>query len=752
MDIKIKDFTDVNAENEKLLAILDQICRENSLDYFAIAGFLSNAVLNNNFDCLNPGLKIELGLIRDDFDKLSEVINAYAEEYEFKVSTENKKGVPGFQIIITKPYCIENELYKITGNSKIYISVFDFVPDEKAERELYYAQVGSLRSKYNMYVKRYQQKTKKSLKPKEIYKFMRKKIKYNGSWLSQGYEDLLRETTKCKESGYIRRLVPSTSRQVLYEDIFPTKRIKFSDIEINIPNNPGCWIDAKDRYLDDYNLAREGLLADIGRICKENSFEYFAFANLLIGAVHYEDFIPEDFKSAAEIGLIRSEFDKLIGILENNSEKFGFRIITENENGLPTFKCKVQREFTAFNGIMKKNAEIVINAFDFVPDSLPQRKAFFRGIAIKNKLLKKHKDRSVADRIDEHKKILAFASRYDNTSYIRRLLPTWSKLVPYDDIFPVKKVKFRDIELSIPNNYSHWTVKLDDELMERTRTIQKIDLEITKEFDRVCRILDVGYFVCGGTMLGHMRHGGFIPWDDDMDVGMLRADYDRFIAEAPKYLSADFFLQTRESDKKIPYLFSKIRMNETEYITTYNELRDFHKGICLDLFPFDYIPNEKSKQKKFRKKVRKIEKIHNRFCNGQLEKPVYENSVDSFAEFSARFLVETKRLLMHMVPLSLTQKLYIKEATKYNSKAEKLGLTTVASFVPTYTYAKTTDMLPYQDVNFEGITVKALCDMDKFLTMQYGDYMQLPAEHQRVGHDLIRWSISDAMAEKYNIR
>ena len=80
-----------------------------------------------------------------------------------------------------------------------------------------------------------------------------------------------------------------------------------------------------------------------------------------------------------------------------------------------------------------------------------------------------------------------------------------------------------------------------------------------------------------------------------------------------------------------------------------------------------------------------------------------------------------------------------------------MGLTTVASFLPTYTYADVKDMIPYQDIDFEGLKVMALKDMDKFLTMQYNDYMRLPLLHQRVGHDLVSWHVDESIAKKYHI-
>ena len=93
------------------------------------------------------------------------------------------------------------------------------------------------------------------------------------------------------------------------------------------------------------------------------------------------------------------------------------------------------------------------------------------------------------------------------------------------------------------------------------------------------------------------------PWDDDVDVAMLRADYDRFLSEAPNLLGKEFFLQIRETDPTIPYLFSKIRLNGTEYCTEYNKDRAYHKGICLDIFPFDYVPNDLKERELFVKEV-----------------------------------------------------------------------------------------------------------------------------------------------------
>lgn len=525
------------------------------------------------------------------------------------------------------------------------------------------------------------------------------------------------------------------------------------------------------------NKKRIQLLSVIDTLCEEHDIQYFAIGDLLVGAVHYCDFIDNGLKSKTEIGLLREDFDKLKKLLYDNEEKLSYSIIDRYKNGAKTLGISISTPVTIEQSdlIFEDIATVDICAFDFIPDELAERKMFLR--KAENGVSKYEKSACllppVTDTPMNLRKVVFFLkdsilygqkspskykskldktlSKYKNTGYVAKLSREKSLCVAIDEIFPLKRVSFSDIEINIPKSVSKWTVKIDDELMKQTKAIQKLDLVLLKEFDRVCRKIGVSYFICGGTLLGHKRHGGFIPWDDDIDVGMLRADYDKFLKEGGKYLGEDFFLQTRKSDKKIPYLFSKIRLNGTEYITNYNELRDFHKGICLDLFPFDYVPNSLSVRKRFVEKVLFWSNIHFETVNRQIEKPIYKNKPNSFFEWWARVDCEIRRKLICLIPLKLTERLYLKKATKYNSLAEKSNLKTIASFLPTYTFADVNDIMPYKDIDFEGITVMTQNDGEKFLKMQYGDYSSLPLLHQRVGHDLIRWSVSDEIAHKYNI-
>lgn len=118
--------------------------------------------------------------------------------------------------------------------------------------------------------------------------------------------------------------------------------------------------------------------------------------------------------------------------------------------------------------------------------------------------------------------------------------------------------------------------------------LQKKLFQILLEFDRICRKNNIKYVLDGGTMLGAVRHKGFIPWDDDIDVAMLRKDYKRFIKACKKDLNHDLFtLDTIETSNYYSYNFGKLKMNGTIWEEPGSEKVKEHKGIYIDIFPLD---------------------------------------------------------------------------------------------------------------------------------------------------------------------
>lgn len=524
--------------------------------------------------------------------------------------------------------------------------------------------------------------------------------------------------------------------------------------------------------------ALASLLQSFDLFCQKHEIKYFLFADSLKGVLAYNDFIPGDKK--INLGMMYSEYEKLLGAWEVDGAAcpaFGhpWRLIVDQPNAKGVKKCfplisglecvpveyKGEAVFDRDSFPMEvRYPSIEISIFSAVPDDFVVKKSFFRQARRWNKLF----ERTISARKSIRKKkssilgpdlpfaliplrfsvgrLFSCAKKYEDMgmSSVARMFGVRSKTVSIDSILPYRRDMFHGVEAWVPAGSTAWASYPIDEPDDALRDLQGKALEIVSEIHRVCKELGIGYFVCGGTMLGYVRHGGFIPWDDDIDVGMLREDYDRFLKEAPKIIDSErFFLQTRKTDPNIPYLFSKVRMNGTFYITEYNHYRDFHKGICVDLFPFDAIPNDIEQQKKFRQEVRAVEKRHNSLANHRYPRRLMEKKDDRRmpGRGIAHLVGQVMSRYYDAKSMDETQASFDKLVQRYDSRAEEDGLEYVACFVPSYTMVKRCDLLPYREVDFEGIKVNVPAHPERFLRMQYGDFMALPMPHQRTGHGLL---------------
>ena len=132
------------------------------------------------------------------------------------------------------------------------------------------------------------------------------------------------------------------------------------------------------------------------------------------------------------------------------------------------------------------------------------------------------------------------------------------------------------------------------------RKVQLVQLEIAKEVKRVCEENDIQYFLDSGTLLGAIRHKGFIPWDDDLDLGMVRAEYDKFLKIAPQKLSPKYKLITWEKEQEYPHQFCKIMKIGTTYLEEAQK-GNATSGIFVDIFPYDNFPDDVEAQEKQRR-------------------------------------------------------------------------------------------------------------------------------------------------------
>ena len=600
--------------------------------------------------------------------------------------------------------------------------------------------------------------------------------------------DMMQETVGSASESQTKRVYTIYSnrpRTYLREDLFPTVRRTLDGISLSCAANPYLWHEPKD---DDYTEYLTGkrtvILKKVDRICSDLGVDYFAIANLLVGASIYHDYVPGSNNTNLDLGLLRKDYELLLVFLRRNAKDYGLQL-----NEFRDENKKYPMRTVTVSHIGGEFSEVIIRLlpFDKVPEDFYLYHAFIDDMTQRNRdlndLVMSHTytgpvnhtpvrnpvtreligqvrrrapnaEKAVesvrkaeyiftADPMEKAREISRLAQMFnddDRTDTYARVALDRSKKIPGKELFPLRRVPFRDMMLSCPGDYSVWQPMLNKELERQVACIQKADLLLLQELDRVCQELGIGYFVCGGTMLGYMRHKGFIPWDDDVDVAMLRADYDRFLKEAGPLLKERFFLQTRETDPNIPYLFSKIRLDDTEYITEYNEDRDFHKGICLDIFPFDYLPDRPENCQEYIKEVIALSKAHHRIANRQFAIPDEEPHPRNAKE---RAYVRAEKAELKRVwskDLRKSQKAYIDAATRYNAEAKEKGYTIVASFIPDFTWIDLGDLLPYQRGMFQGVEVSVPKRPDVFLTMQYGDFMQLPPKHQQVAHRLVRWS------------
>lgn len=270
-------------------------------------------------------------------------------------------------------------------------------------------------------------------------------------------------------------------------------------------------------------------------------------------------------------------------------------------------------------------------------------------------------------------------------------------------------------------------------LGEDIKKIQAIELEILLEFDRICRENNIKYQLFAGSLLGAVRHKGFIPWDDDIDVCMLREEYDKFLKIIDKNLSKKYFFQTYKTDREYMNKFSKIRKNNTIFMEKLVENLDMHHGIYIDIFPFDNIEPYTLLGKL---QLKSLEYL-NDFFKCRLK--------DRYALEKSNFKRYKTLLFYYIIEILPFSKLNVdnfimKIMCAFNNKKTEYvaDLNTPNKEMYLKSTIKRSCFLESMDLEFEGRKFPGPLEFDGILTKAYGDYMKLPDEEDRVSpHNII---------------
>lgn len=167
------------------------------------------------------------------------------------------------------------------------------------------------------------------------------------------------------------------------------------------------------------------------------------------------------------------------------------------------------------------------------------------------------------------------------------------------------------LKLDFPPHFFDEETRNGYAIPRKTKELWAVMLDLLAELDRVCKKHNLSYFVNGGTLIGAVRHHGFIPWDDDLDVIMPRKDYDKLMEIGPKEFRNPYFLQNKYSEPNAPCFFAKIRNSNTTAFN-YDELysiMDYNKGVFIDIFPLDVVPSDPEEDKLFREEIKKKREI-----------------------------------------------------------------------------------------------------------------------------------------------
>lgn len=263
---------------------------------------------------------------------------------------------------------------------------------------------------------------------------------------------------------------------------------------------------------------------------------------------------------------------------------------------------------------------------------------------------------------------------------------------------------------------------------EEVRKMQLLQLEMMVEFDRLCREENIHYVICCGTLLGAVRHRGYIPWDDDADIAMLREEYEKFKKVAYKLDQSNCFFQDHSTDPEYRWGYGKLRKTGTTYIRLGQEHIKCKNGVYVDIFPLDDIPRTT------------IGQIFNDFECFIWRKILYSEVGRVSGE--SNWIQKIIYTQLAKIPTDWVFEKMRHITDKSNNRANRrVRVLLFPSFGRLYVRnpIRTRYGMPKiwfkqtKQYEFEGYKLVGIKDADAFLKYMYDDYMTLPPESERTG-------------------
>jgi lipopolysaccharide cholinephosphotransferase len=251
--------------------------------------------------------------------------------------------------------------------------------------------------------------------------------------------------------------------------------------------------------------------------------------------------------------------------------------------------------------------------------------------------------------------------------------------------------------------------------------LKSIQLSILDKVATFCENHNIRYSLYGGTLLGAIRHNGYIPWDDDIDISMPRPDYERFINCFHLIEDPDLKIHDLRLNKKYPYPFIKVSDERTVFKENYNS--NYTMGVHIDIFPIDGLPYSEKESKKIMKRSTFYRNL----------RELKQMKLRKDRELRKNIFLIFSRLILFIIPTKLLLSQIINLTKKYNYEQSNF----IGNIVWGYGNKERCNKSVYSDFifhNFEGKKFKIMIGYDEYLTNVFDEYMQLPSKEKQIAH------------------
>lgn len=294
---------------------------------------------------------------------------------------------------------------------------------------------------------------------------------------------------------------------------------------------------------------------------------------------------------------------------------------------------------------------------------------------------------------------------------------------------------FRSIGGKILNQYKQY----DPEILDR---LHKVELSVLKEFVRVCEKYDIQYFALFGTNIGAARHNGFIPWDDDIDLGMLRSDYEKLLEVVPKECKGEYRVVGPDCNEKFYNLVPHFCKSGTRFATNYDH-GNYNMGIGFDIFVYDPLSDDEKIRKKQVSKTSFYRALYMAYNVN-----FYKYSVFKEGNLLPRIAAGCMHYLLHLFPSA--PDCFYKRHQKYACcvNGDSRYVTQFGDSMQLQCAIAYDELFPLTKLKFEDIELCVPGKYDTVLRRVYGDYMQLPPIEKRQNHYPYLLDLGDGMIIK----